>query len=691
MSVAFESPSPTPYGHQNPHSSNDAYFRQLSTNVQRPSTQPINGTNIHQEFFNAIQTRHTGQSPLVLVTSENRPSSRSPVQKSPPPTFPIEPINCEDLQSLLESDTKDHILLIDVRSFLQFSYSHIQYSINIAVPSTILRRPSFTIEKVYTAIVSNSERERLQQWKTYDQIIIYDQSSEILSDQCSARFLASKFDLAGYHGRLSYLKGGFELFKRTFPFMCDSGTRSNLQHKGESGMSLKLPSNHKPMSLGPLTVPAQDVCNPFFSNIRQNEELGMGPIKDRIPVRLPSGSSLDSNTDINLPNTPRCINISTYNHSGYTVRAPEWLKAILSLDGPKHLAEMYEKLERAEQKRLQNIVSYHSKHSHSNPSEFPLSIVAGIEKGALNRYTNIWPFEYSRVKLHRKGDSGDYVNASYIQYVSQPSQDINILPDVSEASLRTMRFPDSKTDIFRRYISTQGPLPTTFEDFWNVVWEQNSRVLVMLTKEEEMHKIKCHRYWPTSIGQTVNYGQSNVTLLSRTIESIDSQNQEDCIIISQLEISQPNQGRRRLTHFQYTGWNDFGVPDSPIGTLRLVGLADESQTLYEEHGGAGPMIVHCSAGCGRSGAFCAIDTAIQRLSKSLTQDVLFETIARFREQRVSMVQTMRQFVFCYEAICWWLLGYGELPVSDRDLSSEEESDHEELMCVDNKRHFQDGH
>ncbi|KAI9030934.1 protein-tyrosine phosphatase-like protein [Phycomyces nitens] len=685
MSIAFESPSRTPYGHSNPHAPPNAYFKQLSSNIQ-PTSQAINNTNIHQEFFNAIQTRHTDQNPLVLGTQHRSPSN-SPV-KAPAPAFPIEPIDCADLQSLLESDSRDHILLIDVRSFLQFSYSRIKSAINIAIPSTILRRPSFTIDKVFTAIVSNTERECLEQWKTYDQIIIYDQSSEILSDQCSARFLASKFDLAGYHGRLCYLKGGFDLFKRSFPFKCDSGTRSNPKHKGEFDMTLKLPTNNRPMSLGPLTVPAQDICNPFFSNIRQNEELGMGPIKDRIPVRLPNSASLDANADISLPHPPRCTTALT---SGSTIRTPEWLKDVLISNGPKNLAEMYEKLERAEQKRLQNIVTYHSKHSNPNPSEFPLSIVAGIEKGALNRYTNIWPFEYSRVKLHTKGDSGDYVNASYIQYVSQPSQDTHTLPDVSEASLSTMRSLDSKADIFRRYISTQGPLPTTFEDFWNVVWEQNSRVLVMLTKEEEMHKIKCHRYWPTSVGQTVNYGRSSVALLSRTTEQIDPNNQEDCIIISQLELSQPNQGRRHLTHLQYTGWNDFGVPDSPIGTLRLVGLADEAQALYEEHGGAGPMIVHCSAGCGRSGAFCAIDTAIQRLSKSLDKDVLFETIARFREQRVSMVQTMRQFVFCYEAVCWWLLGYGELPASDRDLSSEDESDNEGLMNMDNKIHLQNGY
>ena len=118
------------------------------------------------------------------------------------------------------------------------------------------------------------------------------------------------------------------------------------------------------------------------------------------------------------------------------------------------------------------------------------------------------------------------------------------------------------------------------------------------------------------------------------------------------------------------GWMDFGVPDNPIGTLELVKLADQIQSEWEQRK-AGPMIVHCSAGCGRAGAFCAIDTVIHRLRSSSSclerlceserlgeLDMMYQTVAKFREQRVSMVQTLRQFVFCYEAILWWILGYG---------------------------------
>ena len=125
---------------------------------------------------------------------------------------------------------------------------------------------------------------------------------------------------------------------------------------------------------------------------------------------------------------------------------------------------------------------------------------------------------------------------------------------------------------------------------------------------------------------------------------------------------------RKVTHLQYTGWMDFGVPDNPLGTLQIIQMADSAQITYSQQESVGPMIVHCSAGCGRSGAFCAIDTVLYRLRKMKSasdHDILLQTISRFREQRLSMVQTLRQFVFCYEAIWWWFLGYGadDFPVN----------------------------
>jgi protein tyrosine phosphatase len=141
---------------------------------------------------------------------------------------------------------------------------------------------------------------------------------------------------------------------------------------------------------------------------------------------------------------------------------------------------------------------------------------------------------------------------------------------------------------------------------------------------------------------------------------------EEGYIVRQFQLEQNGQ-TRTIHQFQYKGWQDFGVPNDPLGTLELVSLVNQEQIKYENMlDTVGPMIVHCSAGCGRTGAFCTIDTMISRLNDRhyLTTeerlgelDLIFQTVAKFREQRVSMVQTLRQYVFCYEAILWWMLGY----------------------------------
>lgn len=144
---------------------------------------------------------------------------------------------------------------------------------------------------------------------------------------------------------------------------------------------------------------------------------------------------------------------------------------------------------------------------------------------------------------------------------------------------------------------------------------------------------------------------------------------DEHIIIRKFKLQRQNE-ERTITHLQYTGWTDFGVPDQPTGILQLIHHADEASRYHQlrnQH--VGPMTVHCSAGCGRSGTFCVIDTIIQRLwheqdvYTSTTIDKIQQTVSRFREQRMSMVQTHRQFVFCYEAVLWWLLGYGYLPAT----------------------------
>ncbi|ORE11358.1 hypothetical protein BCV72DRAFT_253802 [Rhizopus microsporus var. microsporus] len=754
MSLTFE--SPTHRGGQ----TNDAYFTPLNVpsllSTENTSGDPTSSNNnnndvstantpyytapinpmLNQEFLNAIQARHASQptvlsspsteqkAPMLSMGSianrrmklqqqqqqQQRPESASSQSEPKSLSFitPIEPKQLNDLLNNYKQKPKS-LLILDVRSFVQFSHSRIHNSVNVSIPNTILKRPTFTLDKVYEAIVLEGAREKLRSWQTADYIIFYDQQSQQLQENSACAYLSIKLVNSGFKGKLHYLKGGFDAFSEQHNDQIESnptsptyGSANNTMPigppttiGGSSGFALNLNGtgsrrpglrlNNLPMatpSIGPFTAPMpqfeNQAFNPFFSNIRQNMELSHGPIRERFPVRLPPKCYVDPQNEdhIQIDRAPRCIAGGHMDpeHSN-CFRAPTWLQNIIKEQGPKVLAESYEKLERTEQRRLQNIMHFHSKHT-SNPSEFPFSIVAGIEMGALNRYTNIWPYEYTRVKI-KEHQSSDYINASYLQYIDSEDAISDARPEtVDTHCIKAMTdHKSSSTSPYRRYISTQGPLPATFNDFWQVVWEQDSRVLVMLTKEEEMNKIKCHRYWPSKINEPVQYGQVTVTLVSETVRPVkgldeSNKNEDDAIIVRQLTLSR-GESSRTISHLQYTGWMDFGVPDNPLGTLQIIQMADEAQKQYSAaNQQVGPMIVHCSAGCGRSGAFCAIDTVIYRLCNTdcnPKSDILLETISRFREQRLSMVQTLRQLVFCYEAIWWWLLNYTQpLSIDDMD-------------------------
>ncbi|KAI9479189.1 protein-tyrosine phosphatase-like protein, partial [Coemansia mojavensis] len=241
------------------------------------------------------------------------------------------------------------------------------------------------------------------------------------------------------------------------------------------------------------------------------------------------------------------------------------------------------------------------------------TISAGLELGEKNRYKNIYPYDSNRQS------KCDYVNASYIAYFDGPL-----------------------------YIATQGPLPDTVNDFWLMVWEEHSRVIVMLTKEFEFGRPKCHRYWPAHVGEATMYGDLRVEFQAEAQHPDDSG-----VIARRFRLTRPSVSKSSMciTHLQYVSWPDHGVPENPLGVLRLQQLARQAQSEAELQAEAEnlsriPMIVHCSAGCGRTGAFCVIDTP----PAELHEDRVFMVVSRFRELRITMVQTIKQFVFCHEAL-----------------------------------------
>uniref|UniRef100_A0A669EIV3 Receptor-type tyrosine-protein phosphatase delta n=1 Tax=Oreochromis niloticus TaxID=8128 RepID=A0A669EIV3_ORENI len=226
-----------------------------------------------------------------------------------------------------------------------------------------------------------------------------------------------------------------------------------------------------------------------------------------------------------------------------------------------------------------------------------------------NRYANVIAYDHSRVILSSiEGVPGsDYINANYI-------------------------------DGYRRqnaYIATQGALPETFGDFWRMVWEQHTANIIMMTKLEEKSRVKCDQYWPTRGTET--YGLIQVTLLD-TVELATYS-----VRTFALYKSGSNE-KREVRHFQFTAWPDHGVPEHPtpfLAFLRRVKACNPPD--------AGPMVVHCSAGVGRTGCFIVIDAMTERIKHEKTIDI-YGHVTLMRSQRNYMVQTEDQYIFIHDAL-----------------------------------------
>uniref|UniRef100_A0A3P9DRI0 Receptor-type tyrosine-protein phosphatase epsilon n=1 Tax=Maylandia zebra TaxID=106582 RepID=A0A3P9DRI0_9CICH len=232
-----------------------------------------------------------------------------------------------------------------------------------------------------------------------------------------------------------------------------------------------------------------------------------------------------------------------------------------------------------------------------------------------NRYPNILPYDHSRVVLsHLDGHlCSDYINASYI--------------DVS------------------------SPKPETVADFWRMIWEQKTTTIVMLTNLKERKEEKCYQYWPEK--GCWMYGNIRVAL-EDVIVLVDYTIRKFCV---QYQGSDGPRAPRLVTQLHFTSWPDFGVPFSPIGMLKFLKKVKAVNPSY-----AGPIVVHCSAGVGRTGTFIVIDSMIDMMHIEQRVDV-FGFVSRIREQRCQLIQTDMQYSFIYQALLeYYLYGDTELDV-----------------------------
>ncbi|KAI4352827.1 hypothetical protein L6164_007042 [Bauhinia variegata] len=235
-----------------------------------------------------------------------------------------------------------------------------------------------------------------------------------------------------------------------------------------------------------------------------------------------------------------------------------------------------------------------------------------------NRYTDVVPFDNNRVVLQSSTDyrptAQGYINASLISTSSSGS--------------------------VSRFIATQGPLPHTYEDFWEMVMQYHCPAIVMLTRLVDHYKlVKCGDYFQAEDGAR-EFG--NISIITKWMEATDTS-----LVLRHLEVKhkEPEDPPLSVLHIQYPEWPDHGVPKDTSAVREIL------KRLCHLPPNLGPIVVHCSAGIGRTGTYCTIHNTIQRiLAGDMSALDIDNTVAVFRSQRIGMVQTEDQYLFCYKTI-----------------------------------------
>ncbi|XP_048472137.1 tyrosine-protein phosphatase non-receptor type 20-like [Rhincodon typus] len=232
-----------------------------------------------------------------------------------------------------------------------------------------------------------------------------------------------------------------------------------------------------------------------------------------------------------------------------------------------------------------------------------------------NRYRDILPYDKTRVQIQGQG----YINASYIR-----------MPIGSEEYV---------------YIACQGPLLGTTDDFWQMIWETKAGVIAMMTREHERGKVKCHRYWPDKMYKPMRVNKYHLILENHQIL--------DSFEINAMKMTDSETGEvHYVKHLKYATWPDHGTPNSSEHLVRFILCMREVPNL-------GPIVVHCSAGIGRSGVLICTDVLLSLINKELSFDIM-DIVRNMRRQRHGMIQTKDQYVFCYNIVLEILEGIQQL-------------------------------
>ncbi|ANB13327.1 tyrosine protein phosphatase PTP2 [Sugiyamaella lignohabitans] len=568
---------------------------------------------------------------------------------------------------LYDKSILDDVFIVDTRPFAYFTSSRIPNATHVCIPSTLLKRPAFTVAR-FAECMAPEQRPKLAKLANYKHIIVYDQSTYDAMGTSSMTLMYTLLKLGRAEeikGRICYLQGGMSEFERKFPSFIDrSAPVAYDSCSGESpakaaNLNLGNAMNMSPFGNVPSTSSSMSSMAVSASNASPQSRL-QKTVTPRIALPpVLTGFSLPAECKEMTTANTGFMSLDSYYYTDDAVpvglptslstkkieeRFPEWIKPITESSGSKLVARRFYEIEQSERTRLQSAFSrdraFSTPSLHDSDGNVQYSVTAGVKYGYKNRYHNIWPYDHARVILPIPDSSCDYINASYIS-------------------------TDWST---KRYIATQAPLPETIADFWSVVWDENIPIIVMLTAEYEGGQLKCHQYWKDAI-------LGNRFQLTKTDEkSVPlSSNRGSYVTVRRFRLVNISTSvGHDVVQIHYTEWPDLGAPASAEDLLSLCSLKNSLMKDWKYHHPEltskkePSVIVHCSAGCGRTGTFCTVDSVIDILStqksnpqsslprgNDVEEDLIYKVVNDFRCQRKSMVQSLRQYAICYESAILW--------------------------------------
>lgn len=594
----------------------------------------------------------------IVLFPYHLPAVTTTTSKDEDASFEAASLTDLQLNKLLSSGTD--ILSIDLRPTDDFKSNHLNHSISLCLSSTLWKRKNMTLDRLIGMMTNEQDRQALKQWKSYKQVVILDKTDGFNQELLKVVWTKFQAEL-GVSGDsqtvIYWLNHGLEIFLELYP----AHSSSSVSTTSAQNSHPTSPASSNGSSI--ITGGTEPTKRKRFQSF-----LSLSPPKRPFtPTIDPTSSPAIESTDYfkqlwhNLrPEKPGCVTPRSLSGKSWEMEFPldkehfpAWLNK--AYENPSYIKENFNQLSKEQDERLKKLLVYHSRYIMQPENKFPslqldnddriYSALDAFNNPSKNRYHNVWPFDYNRVRLPGASSVDTYVNASWVN-----DQD---------------------------YICAQAPTADTVADFLKMIINTEVRIIISLSEEFDSNgggRKKCERYWPRSFQAPAEWetftNQCQDNREGIQVRPVKYVQLTKNLGLREFDVAPASSSVtfKRVYQLQCFGWNDHSIPDTlnyVLDIIRFVRMIRQTLSSNEILPTA-PLLVHCSAGCGRTGVFCALDILLKKLQrmspsssslissqsadqfKEEEEDLVVQVIRQLRKERMDMVQTMTQMFYTYQ-------------------------------------------